>query len=784
MKNMRKGSAKKSPVKNKKKLTLKKAQSSEVIDPKLQIIETKQENLSQPQPEKVDPPKEEINSQNNQNQKIEIVDENQKKLEEIFKDSDKASKYDFNLHKHLKENIKLKDKQCKDGLTKDTLYCLECKLSTCPKCPLFKVHNGHPLINKYPYYCMDNNIINENFADIDTILEINPSFLDSNKVKEELKKLVIDNLEILQNKINEVKQKKLQELDSLFEQTENCVERLKAKIIKIKGDIKLFFEKQKKFFCIDVTESESINQDNPETKEVMQNLQVGSKSNAGLITTNTDGLNSTFLITYDLLKNSKNINEQIKYFMNDIKVNREKYITDFTNKKNVIYEDILKLLNFDGSFNYQFLDNEFYKIINEKIQKYTDRIENMKRKIMDKVNKKGNFDDLDRENKIANSKINLDFENILNNQLIDEDEAKTIISKTKKANRKTTSGSKGPIYNTPKSGIKNTGTNVESTIKTISMPEKIYNNVDEVRLDNAALQNFFAYEALNVVHENFKLKKNKKKEEVEIDFIEEAELAKPIPGKTEIQVYDRKSRNIVRKNVKFEKNKHKYLNFLTGCRSVLIKDKLYILGGVDKENNTTNVAWVYYIKENDLKPMPDMIHPHAYHTAQFLEYYKSIIVVGGENCVSCELYDLKTGNWRELPDMKIPRAHSILYLDKITHKIYSFFGILGKIAEKNNDYSDTIECLQFRKLALGWQKLDYNNRSDISFRTGINQMLPLNPEMILVYGGSSMREFIKQAAVFILHKNEMVKIDNRMFNEIRKASKKSKKLSKILSTVE
>lgn len=82
---MRKGSAKKSPVKNKKKLTLKKAQSSEVIDPKLQIIETKQENLSQPQPEKVDPPKEEINSQNNQNQKIEIVDENQKKLKKYLK---------------------------------------------------------------------------------------------------------------------------------------------------------------------------------------------------------------------------------------------------------------------------------------------------------------------------------------------------------------------------------------------------------------------------------------------------------------------------------------------------------------------------------------------------------------------------------------------------------------------------------------------------------------------------------------------------------------------------
>jgi hypothetical protein len=159
---------------------------------------------------------------------------------------------------------------------------------------------------------------------------------------------------------------------------------------------------------------------------------------------------------------------------------------------------------------------------------------------MDKVNKKGNFEDLDRENKMANSKINLDFDNILNNQLIDEDEAKTIISKSKKTNKKSTSGSKGPIYPTPKSGIKNTGTNVESTIKTISIPEKIYNNADEVKLDNAALQNFFAYEALNVVNENFKLKKKNKNEEAEIDFIEEIELAKPIPGKAEIQVYDRK----------------------------------------------------------------------------------------------------------------------------------------------------------------------------------------------------------------------------------------------------
>ena len=74
-------------------------------------------------------------------------------------------------------------------------------------------------------------------------------------------------------------------------------------------------------------------QNNPQVSEVMQNLKEGSKTNTGLITTNKDKLNATFLITYDLLNNTKNINNQIKYFMNEIRINREKFMEDFTNKK-------------------------------------------------------------------------------------------------------------------------------------------------------------------------------------------------------------------------------------------------------------------------------------------------------------------------------------------------------------------------------------------------------------------------------------------------------------------
>ena len=705
---------------------------------------------------------------------------NEQKLEKIFKEGDKVSKYDFDLHKHLKENIKFKDKQCKDGLSTETLYCLQCKLSTCSKCPNFNIHKDHPLVKKSPYYLCEENLLNEHFDDINLIIELNPEFLNTKKVKEELKNLVNNNIEVLQNKLIEVKKSKLKEIEQIFEKSENCVEILTQKVKKLKKDLKVFVDKQKKFFCIDVSNNaalENLKKNNPEANEVITNLKEGSKTNFGMITTNKDNLNSTFLIIYDLLKNTKNINDHIRYFINDIRINREKFINDFTKQKELIYEELNKLQSyFNGTMNYQYLTSEFYKIIYDKMSKYEDQIENMKRKIMDKVNKKGTLEEVEKDNKISGTHINLKFEHILNNQIIDGDEAKTILTKSKKTIKKShfNSGQKsfkhGPIT-----------TNGE---KVDSLPEKLYNNCNEVKLDKAALQDFFAYEALNVVDKNFRIKKKKKNDEFEVDFDEDIDVAKPIPGKTEIMVYDRKSMNMVKKTIKFDKAKHKYLNFLNGCRSVLIKDRLYIFGGVDKENNVTNVAWVYYIKENELKPMHDMLNPHAYHGVQFLDYYKSIVVVGGENCSSCELYDMKTGQWRNLPNLGIPRANCTLYLDKMTHRLYAFFGILGKIAERNNNYSDALECLEFRKLALGWCRVDYNNRAEISFRTGINQILPLNPEMLLVYGGSSMREFIKKAAIFVLSRLEMIKIDNRTFNEIREISKKSKRLSKILSTVD
>ena len=707
-----------------------------------------------------------------------------KKIQEEQKEEIKiegADKYEFNLYKHLKENFQNMEKTCKDGISKDSLYCLECKISSCPKCTSYKIHSGHEIVKKLPYYKLDKQFIEEAFKDIDSIFSLNPNYLTINKVKGELKINVTNKISQLINQLNYIKEEKLKEIDNLFIGTENCVEKLKQNESKFKNNMFKFFEKYKNFVFVDTDVNIETEKVNPEANEVIKNLEGNSANPEGMIQTNKDLANSSFLISYDLLKQTEFMNNLINNIFIDIKLNLEKYTEEFNSKSKEAEDSINKLLTpFDGVLKYPYLLCDFYSQINSKLEKYSDKIDKFRKTILEKVNKKGNFEDIERENRIAITEISTKFENILNNQLIDEDEATTIkslITKGKK-NRKYGAGASkaASIITSSKFKINNDINNGKENL----ILEKIYETPEEIKLNKNILQDYFVYEMIDFVKKKIKKKKTRE-HELEEEFDGDIDIAKPIPGTNEMQCYDKKSMGIIKKIVKFDKKIHKYNYFLNGCRTLLIKDRLYIIGGVDKENQITKIAYTYYIKTNELKSMPDMIKPHAYHSVEFLDFYKSIIVIGGENISSCELYDMNTGFWRELPEMKIPRAHCGIYLDKLNHAIYSFFGVIGNITDKNN-YTDVLECLELRKIALGWYKIDYNNKAEMNFKSGINKILPLSPEMVLIYGASNMRDFAKKSAVYLIQKQEMIKIDNKIFNEIREASKKYKKLNKVLNS--
>ena len=723
-------------------------------------------------------------SQKNQlNEKVnDKKNENEDKMPEFPLDIE--PKYEFNLYKHLKENIKNAEKSCTDGISNDSMYCLECKLSCCPKCKVFNIHNGHELVKKFPYYQCDNNFVNEFFKEIDSIFSLNPNYLNINKIKGELKMEINNQIMQLINQINEVKTTKLEEVDKIFMGSDNCVEKLKDNESILKKNLFQFLDNQKKFFSIDLNEGMDSEKINPEANEVLKNLE-GGNDGVGMITPNLDSVNASFLMIYDLFKNIEFMNNIIRDIILDIKATTEKYSTEYDIKIKHVREEIDKLLEpFEGTFKYKDLLCDFYTQINYKIAKYNTEIENLKKKIFDKVNKVGGFSEIEKDNLVLCTQIGTNFENILNHQLIDEDEATTIRSMMVKGKKfkKYGSGVSKAVSMISLSKMKGgtAFTVAPSKNPTNLNIQKVFDTPDEIKLNKDVLQTFFNYETLNMFKNNFK---KKKEEYYDIDEYDgEVDIVKPIPATNEMQCYDKKSRMVVRKAVKFDKKVHKYLYFLNGCRTILVKDRLYILGGVDKEKNVTNLAYVYYIRTNELKTMPDMIYPHAYHSVEFLDYYKSIVVIGGENIGTCEIYDMHSGIWRKLPDMKVPRAHCGIYLDKINNSIYSFFGVIGSITEKNN-YTDVVECLELRKIALGWYKIDYNNKAEMDFKSGINKILPLTPDMVLIYGATNIRDFAKKSAVYSIPKQEMMKIDNKIFNEIREASKNSKKLSSMFNSI-
>ena len=699
-----------------------------------------------------------------------------------------SESYGFDLYKHLKENLRNKDKLCKDKLTKDSFYCLDCKLSTCKKCLNYNIHKGHNLVPKYLYFNYDENIFNKCFDSIDSIFENNDKnyILNNQKLKEEMKNLIKDSFDNIIKRLEEIKNKKLNEIEKLFESTDGCVEYLKEKENNIKEDIKNYMTNQKEFYNIQIEEEISTKASSERTKnnqesELINNLKIEAINESQ---SNKDKFNTIFLTNYDLFKNTEYINGEIRKLIDDIESNKNKYMKYFDENIKLINSELDKFNDdFTGVFNYRYLTNDFYKSISDKLNKYLEKITQMKKYVFDIVNKDGNFEKIILDNNTNETKIKQRFDNILNYQLDEKSGNESLSTLTKYSN--TYSNRLSSHFNnslpSQKNRLNSKFYQTKNSSDKSNINYQIYKTEDEIKLDKPLLQEFYSYEIYNTVRSNFKKKKIKKNDEIFYeDYLDkEIDLIKPIPGSNEIQLYDKKTTTLCRKVVKFDKSKYSY--FLHGSRSVLIKDTLYILGGVDQDKMSTKAAYVYYIKTNELKYMKEMICPHAYHSVKFLDYYKSIIVIGGENSSSCELYDLNTGLWRRLPDLNIPRAVCSLYLDKFNHALYTFFGVVGNFSQKRN-FTDVIEVLELKRLSLGWNKIDYENKAEMDFKSGYNKILPLNREMILIYGATNMRDFVKKAAVYLMPKFEIVKIDNKIFREIKEVSKTEKKLARILST--
>ena len=176
----------------------------------------------------------------------------------------------------------------------------------------------------------------------------------------------------------------------------------------------------------------------------------------------------------------------------------------------------------------------------------------------------------------------------------------------------------------------------------------------------------------------------------------------------------------------------------------------------------------------------DMQNARCYHKMIFNQVFETMMVIGGENNETVEIFDSLSNRWQILPELNIPRSISLFYFDEGRGNMYALFGVEGNYL--NSIYTDTIEVLDLTEIKTGWMKINYDNKTRMDFKCHLN-IYPLNDYLLLIYGGIESRNNKRHACVYHLVKANMNLIDKKILEQLRSEARHSKLLSSIVSSV-
>ena len=643
----------------------------------------------------------------------------------------------LDIYQHLKIGIQNNDKNCKcDTPINNKYYCIPCKISCCPNCSLID-HKLHLLIAKADFE-IEQDKIDKSFKEFDDILEKDELYKNIGKKNQELVNEINNTYNELLKLINDWKIKKLEEIKELFKEFSENLKNINNKIKECKNVLYNFSKKHKNFLSLN----------NEENK-------------------NKDPNNTIFLLNYDLLnipylwsshfsKNAMilkntleeynqreiNKNKNIIKDINNILFNKEDEDPETREKIDLKFLPLVKLKH-----EIKELNTDNLKEVEKRISKFNKGIESMKLNVMKSINKHGNFKDIEKENNAFEHRKVKGIDNLFSQRKSDLN--------------------KGEENNSV-------------------FPEKQIKNKNDISLDNHIISKYFTHLLTDIYdqyfriptielqssHADLKLKSSDNTDD-------ESNFAKVIEGTDKIMLFDKTTSKLIKKKINLQKNPHGYIKFPLGCRWVLVGEKLYITGGKDEYMEYPNCL-IYDRKTEKIKRIMDMQNPRSYHTMIFNEVFETMMVIGGEENSSVEIFDPLSNRWLALPELNIPRAIPLFYFDEGRGNMYALFGVEGNYL--NSIYTDTIEVLDLTEIKTGWMKINYDNKTRMDFKCHLN-IYPLNDYLLLIYGGIESRNNKRHACVYHLVKANMNLIDKKILEQLRSEARHNKLLSSIVSSV-
>ena len=741
--------------------------------------------------QKVETEKKEKETNNNQEQSSIIYN----------KDSTK-----INIYPHLRQNILAPGKNCKHKL-EHAYYCINCKCSTCEKCSI-KNHEDHKLILKNEYMNFDPKALEE------TKKLIQESYNFENK-EENVIKMMEKQASRLHAKVDEIKEKKINEIKKSFLNAKNNIKELINFVNSVEQMIDKFYTNNQKFF----NEKKNNDQDN-----------------------------TIFLMKYEFMTLCNNKNKELIKGANELKKQYENYEDSIKNQSDKVVEELNKILGYKkprDKFDDYYWDVKFrVKTYNEHIDKVQKGIFDILRQtgdindlqeivsVLDSKNKKGiqyifnqdyfnNPQQTDGNNNLPNNikkmpkkELNLsmknDKNNLKGNNELNKNKNNIRLNRFKsptKNNNRTTSSLHSPTAKSNtisrcdsvtrvRNGSNKFGSPTLSNYKRTALNDDIkyalkkmgVKTSKDIVLDDKIKQKYFTYSVIDLYNRLFINQARKSFDNnarIFADYNERntklKEYIKPIIGTNEILIYNQAIDKSKKMKLPLNKKNHGYDKFPLGCRHLYIDNKVYICGGVDELTMPMSICLVFNSITNTIERIDDMIVPHAYHSMEYLDNYDCFLVMGGENNKAVEIFDIFTSKWRRLPDLNVARANLNIYFDEFTSEIYALFGMIGNVSQKHIVNSEIIEVLELNDISSGWCKVDYYKGSSFDLRNELVTTLPFTRNKILIYGGKNVRDGGKLFGLFLLDKMEVIKADKEIIEKIKCEQKKMKLLNNTYS---
>ena len=741
--------------------------------------------------------------QNNKNQKINIEEESS------------------DIYPHLKNNILYSNKNCKHAISDESYYCLNCKIKVCPECNL-KQHQEHELIKEKDYLFYNPNF----FSEIEKVIN------DSYKIEENRNDYIntVENcFNSIQKKLDEIKEKKINEINELFNQTKKNISDLQNNLNNISKEVKDYYSRNSHFFNLSSTHN--VNNDNENNIFLInyELLHLCDKKNKEII-------KSLNILKENFLKYKNEINSQTDLIKNNIedfinkKIPNDKFddfywdvklrIKSYNDHIDLLQKTIFNILKKTGSYDDL---QEVVNILDSKNKKGIDYIFNqnfftqnnsLKKKISNSssstnIYKSSSKDkDKEKDNDKDNLSTNLSNKNLNDKTKLNKSLKRYNSSNLKKLNRGNSSSkislklsSNSNFYITSESNIRVSNylhqksintlrkSVFDKSIKTILSNLQIHDYKDII-LDNDCKRKFFNYSMIDLYSKLFSSKPRKSFDsnsrvfaDYNMRYNKLKEFVKPIKGTNEILIYDPQLNISNKHKVILDKETIGYDKFPEGNRHICINNKLYITGGVDSLGTSISITLIYDVEKGIIKRINNMIVPHSYHSIEYLENYDCFIIVGGKDNNVCEIFDLFTNKWNKLPDLCSPRANTNLYFDSFSSDVYAMFGMEGPITNLINNNCEIIEVLELNDINSGWIKIDYYKSSNVDLKQTLVSVVPFTRDKLLIFGGKKSRVNKHLYALFLMNKNELIKADEKILEEIKREEKKIKFISSSVNKV-